>query len=47
MVDGRSLVRRFVANHRLAFWLVVVALAIVVWILFFVAGHGSVSGGSN
>jgi hypothetical protein len=40
-------VRRFVANHRVAFWLIVVALAVAVWLVFFVAGHGSVSGGSS
>jgi hypothetical protein len=40
-------VRRFVANHRLAVWLIVVALAVVLWLVFFVAGHGSVSGGSS
>jgi len=40
-------VRRLVARHRVAFWLIVVALALVIWVVFFVAGHGSVSGGSS
>ena len=39
--------RRFVANHRLAFSLIVVALAVALWVILFVAGHGSVSGGSS
>ena len=39
--------RRFVAGHRLAFWLILVALAVALWVVFFVAGHGSVSGGSS
>ncbi|HST17532.1 MAG TPA: hypothetical protein VLK36_07665 [Gaiellaceae bacterium] len=39
--------RRFVARHRLAFWLVVIALVVVIWVVFFVAGHGSISGGSS
>jgi hypothetical protein len=39
--------RRLVARHPVAFWLVVVAVAVVIWIVFFVAGHGSVSGGSS
>jgi hypothetical protein len=40
-------VRRFHARHRVAFWLVVVALVAAVWIVLFFAGHGSVSGGSG
>jgi hypothetical protein len=40
-------VRRLVTRHPVAFWLVVVALAVLVWVVFFVAGHGSVSGGSR
>jgi len=40
-------VRRLVSRHPLAFWLIVVALAVLVWVVFFVAGHGSVSGGSG
>jgi hypothetical protein len=31
----------------MAFWLVVVALVVAVWIVFFFAGHGTVSGGSS
>ena len=39
--------RRLVTRHPVACWLVVVALAVLVWVVFFVAGHGSVSGGSS
>jgi len=39
--------RQFVSRHRLAFWLVVIALVVFIWTVFFVAGHGSVSGGSS
>jgi hypothetical protein len=40
-------VRQFYARHRLAFWLLVVALLIILWAVLFLAGHGSVSGGSS
>lgn len=39
--------RRFHARHRVAFWLIVVALVVAVWIVVFFAGHGAVSGGSS
>ena len=39
--------RQFVARHRVAFWLIVIALLVAIWAIFFVAGHGSVSGGSS
>jgi hypothetical protein len=39
--------RQFVARHRLAFSLVVIAVAVVIWTVFFVAGHGSISGGAS
>lgn len=39
--------RQFYARHRLAVWLIVVALVVTVWLVLFVAGHGSVSGGSS
>ncbi|HEX6763265.1 MAG TPA: hypothetical protein VF094_10750 [Gaiellaceae bacterium] len=41
------MIREFHARHRLAFWLIVIALIVVVWAVFFLAGHGSVSGGSS
>ncbi|HEY7396672.1 MAG TPA: hypothetical protein VH538_00100 [Gaiellaceae bacterium] len=41
------MIREFHARHRLAFWLLVVALLVVVWVVLFVAGHGAVSGGSS
>jgi hypothetical protein len=40
-------VRPFVSRHRVAFWLVVIAVVVAIWAIFFVAGHGSVSGGSS
>jgi len=39
--------RQFVTRHRLAFWLIVIAVVVVIWAVFFVAGHGSISGGSS
>ena len=39
--------RQFVARHRVAVWLIVIALVVAIWAIFFVAGHGSVSGGSS
>jgi len=39
--------RQFVGRHRLAFWLLVMAVIVVIWFVFFVAGHGSISGGSS
>lgn len=39
--------RQFVARHRVAFCLIVIALVVAIWAIFFVAGHGSVSGGSS
>jgi hypothetical protein len=39
--------RQFVARHRLAFWLIVIGVVVVIWMVFFVFGHGSVSGGSS
>jgi hypothetical protein len=40
-------VRQFHARHRLAIWFIVVALVVAVWVVFFFAGHGTVSGGSS
>ena len=39
--------RQFVARHSVAFWLIVIALVVAIWAIFFVAGHGNVSGGSS
>ena len=39
--------RQFHARHRLAFWLIVIALLVALWVVLFIAGHGSVSGGSS
>jgi Ni,Fe-hydrogenase I cytochrome b subunit len=40
-------VKRFHARHRIAFWLIVVAVVVAVWVVFFFSGHGTVSGGSS
>jgi hypothetical protein len=40
-------VRRFHARHRVAIWLIVVALVVAAWVVFLYAGHGTVSGGSG
>jgi hypothetical protein len=40
-------VREFQLRHRLAFWLIVVAVVVVLFVVFFLSGHGGVSGGSS
>ena len=41
------MIRGLHARHRIVFWLLVVALLVVLWAVLFVAGHGAVSGGSS
>jgi hypothetical protein len=40
-------VRDLLARHRLAFWLLVGVILVLLFVVFFLAGHGSVSGGSS
>jgi len=41
-------VRRFAMRHRLALWLIVLAVvAVALFVVFFVAGQGGVSGGAS
>ena len=37
----------FLARHRLTFWLLAVVVLVVLFVVFFIAGHGGVSGGSS
>lgn len=39
--------RNFLTRHRLAVWLLAVVLLVVLFVVFFLAGHGGVSGGSS
>ncbi len=39
--------RDLLARHRLAFWLLAAMVLILLFVVFFLAGHGSVSGGSS
>jgi hypothetical protein len=47
MVHGRAVVRDLLARHRLAFWSLVAVVLVVLFVVFFLAGHGDVSGGSS
>ncbi len=38
---------RLPTTHRFVFWSLVVLVLVVLFVVFFVAGHGSVSGGSR
>jgi hypothetical protein len=40
-------VREFHLGRRLVFWLIVVAVVVALFVVFFVSGHGGVSGGSS
>ena len=39
--------RNFLTRHRLAFWLLAVVVLVGLFVVFFLAGHGGVSGGSS
>ena len=39
--------REFAARHRLALWILLVAVVVALFVVFFVAGHGALSGGSS
>jgi hypothetical protein len=40
-------VRDLLARHRLALWLFAAVVLVVLFVVFFLAGHGTVSGGSS
>jgi hypothetical protein len=40
-------VRDLFARHRLAFWLLAVTVLVLLFVVFFLAGQGAVSGGSS
>ena len=39
--------REFAARYRLALWILLAALVVALFVVFFLAGHGGVSGGSS
>ena len=39
--------REFAARHRLALWLLLAALVVGLFVVFFLAGHGALSGGAS
>jgi len=40
-------VREFATRHRLALWIVLVAVVVALFVVLFISGHGGVSGGSS
>jgi hypothetical protein len=40
-------VRLIPTGHRFVFWSLVVLVLVVLFVVFFLAGHGGVSGGSS